>query len=134
MLKQKIIILSILLITNLSVYADYADEEQRAIDYLNNLEIEDLVNVKVVLDDVFNVFDGLIKARKIKVATGTEQLISHAPSVTTAITAQDIEAMGAIDLDEVLEAIPGLHVRVDNIRYLPIYSIRGIASASNPEV
>jgi len=110
------------------------DEEQRAIDYLKNLEIEELINVEVVLDDVFNVFDGLIKSRKINVATGTQQTTERAPAITTAITAQDIEATGATNLEEVLESVPGLHISRLFFGYDPRYILRGISSFRNPEI
>jgi len=110
------------------------DEEQRAIDYLNSLEIEDLVNVEVTLDAVFDVFDGLIKAKKVTVATGRQQSTARAPAVTTVITAQDIEAIGATDLDEVLATVPGLHVSKTGSLNKPIYTIRGMHTENSPEV
>jgi outer membrane receptor for ferrienterochelin and colicin len=39
----------------------------------------------------------------VSIATGSRQLISRAPSVATVITAADIQAMGATDLDDVME-------------------------------
>ena len=54
--------------------------------------------------------------------------------VATVITAQDIEAIGASDLDEVLETVPGLHVARGTQTNTPIYSIRGIFSDTNPQV
>lgn len=109
-------------------------DDSRTIEYLRTLTIEELTDIKVVLDDVFDVFDGLIKTRKTTIATGVEQSTGHAPSATTVITAQDIEAMGAQDLDEVLETVPGLHVAFFPARYDPIYVIRGIYSDFNPQV
>ena len=54
--------------------------------------------------------------------------------MATVITAQDIAAMGATDLDEVLETVPGLHVARSNLAYSPLYMIRGVASDFNPQV
>ncbi len=62
----------------------------------------------------------------VSVATGARQPIARAPSAATVITAAEIEAMGASDLDEVLETVPGLHVARSTIAYAPIYTIRGI--------
>jgi iron complex outermembrane receptor protein len=122
-------------VTILNCYAESSpDDNHEAIAYLKGLQIEDLANVEVVLDDVFDVFDGLIKARKTTIATGDTQSTARAPSVTSVITSQDMEAIGATDLDEALETVPGLHVRRDNLRYNPIYAIRGLSSTSNPEV
>lgn len=70
----------------------------------------------------------------ISITTGMAQPISRAPAVATVITADDIEAIGASDLDEVLETVPGLHVAHSTLGYAPIYTIRGIASQYNPQV
>ncbi|GAB6039481.1 TonB-dependent receptor plug domain-containing protein [Endothiovibrio diazotrophicus] len=67
-------------------------------------------------------------------ATGTAKPLSRAPAVATVITADDIEAMGANELDEVLESVPGLHVSAHPIAYNALYQIRGIASEFNPQV
>ncbi|MEO8600131.1 MAG: TonB-dependent receptor [bacterium] len=70
----------------------------------------------------------------VSIATGSQQAISRAPAVATVITARDIEAMGATDLDQVLESVPGLHVSVSSQAYGPIYSFRGIHTGYNPQV
>lgn len=62
----------------------------------------------------------------ISIATGTKQPIAKAPAVATVITAEDIRAMGASDLDEVLETVPGFHVSRAEIGYTAMYFIRGI--------
>lgn len=70
----------------------------------------------------------------ISITTGSAQPVTRAPAVATVITAQDIEAIGATSLDEVLETVPGLHVSHSAIGYAPIYTIRGIGTQYNPEV
>ncbi len=70
----------------------------------------------------------------ISLATGTSQPISRAPAVVSVITADDIEAMGATDLDQILEAIPSIHVSRSSLAYKSIYVIRGIYSEQNPQV
>lgn len=70
----------------------------------------------------------------VSIATGSKQPIARAPSVATVITAEDIKAIGAADLDEVLETVPGLHVSRSVVGYNPIYIIRGIDTQYNPEV
>lgn len=70
----------------------------------------------------------------ISIATGAQQPISQAPAVASVITASDIREMGARDLDEVLQSIPGLHVSVAPRGYLPLYVMRGIYSENNPQV
>lgn len=72
----------------------------------------------------------------VSIATGSRQLVSKAPSVTTVITAEDIASMGARTLSEVLEAVPGLHVSRNTLEnnYAPTYGMRGILTDSAPHV
>ncbi|HLP98954.1 MAG TPA: TonB-dependent receptor [Sideroxyarcus sp.] len=70
----------------------------------------------------------------ISLATGSHQPITRAPAVASVITSQDIEAMGATDLDQALESVPGLHVSMSHIAQKPIYGFRGIATLNNPQV
>ncbi len=70
----------------------------------------------------------------ISIATGSQQPIARAPAVATVITAQDIQAMGATDLDQVLESVPGLHVSLSSQANNPLYGFRGIVSFYNPQV
>ena len=71
----------------------------------------------------------------VSIATGTYQPITKAPSTATIITSEDIRAMGAITIDEVLESVPGLHVVPSTLdRMNPVYTIRGIYTGQNPQV
>jgi outer membrane receptor for ferrienterochelin and colicins len=70
----------------------------------------------------------------ISITTGAAQPLARAPAVATVITAQDIESIGATDLNEVLESVPGLHVSHSALGYAPIYTIRGIGTQYNPQV
>ncbi|MDX2480569.1 MAG: TonB-dependent receptor [Desulfuromusa sp.] len=71
----------------------------------------------------------------VSIATGSSKPIYKAPAVASVITANDIRKMGATTLDEVLEAVPGLHVGVSNQGRLDsVYSIRGIHTTFNPQV
>jgi iron complex outermembrane receptor protein len=70
----------------------------------------------------------------VSIATGTIQPIAKAPAVASVITASQIRAMGARDIDQVLESVPGLHVSRDVIGYNPQYLFRGISSDFNPQV
>jgi len=67
-------------------------------------------------------------------ATGTSQPLSLAPAVVSVITAQDIDIIGATDLDDILETIPGLHVSRSARSNLPNFIIRGIHSETNSQV
>ncbi|WP_459870989.1 TonB-dependent receptor plug domain-containing protein [Endothiovibrio diazotrophicus] len=70
----------------------------------------------------------------ITLATGREMPVANAPAIATVITAEEIHAMGASDLDQVLETVAGLHVSHHYIGNSPIYVVRGIYSEHNPEV
>jgi outer membrane receptor for ferrienterochelin and colicins len=69
----------------------------------------------------------------VSIATGTKKPLRLAPSVASVITAEDIKAMGAQTLDEVLEAVPGVHVSLSS-RYSSLISIRGVHTRLNPQV
>lgn len=71
---------------------------------------------------------------RVSIATGSSQVLARAPATATVITARDIRNMGATDLDQVLAAVPGLHVSVSHIAYNPIYSFRGSFTNYNPQV
>lgn len=64
----------------------------------------------------------------------SRQPVRRAPSTATVITAEDIEASGAVDLDEVLETVPGVHVSRSYFSYKPIYVFRGVHGVTNPHV
>ena len=87
------------------------------INDLLSLSLEDLLDIKIVT-----------------IATGKQQSQIEAPAITTVITAADIEAIGATDLDEILETVPGLHVTYTALFRNPSYIIRGLYSSDNPEV
>lgn len=70
----------------------------------------------------------------VSIATGGQQQLSRAPAVATVITAEDIAKMGALNLDQVLESVPGFHVTLSSVRLTPVYSIRGIQSDIGPHV
>lgn len=69
----------------------------------------------------------------VSIATGNQQPLRRAPAVASVITAEDIAAMGATDLDEVLETVPGIHVSRNPSLYSPLWVIRGIHSQFNPQ-
>jgi len=71
----------------------------------------------------------------VSLATGTPTPLNRAPSVATVITAAEIEAMGAITLDDVLESVPGVHVMPSPTNlFSSIWAIRGIYSQLDPQV
>ena len=73
--------------------------------------------------------------RLLLTATGSLKPVHLAPSVASVITAEDIKGLGATTLDEVLEAVPGLHVEPSGSAYFAsIWSIRGVHATINPQV
>jgi iron complex outermembrane receptor protein len=70
----------------------------------------------------------------ISIATGVEQPLHKAPAVVSVLTAKEIERIGATDIDEILETVPGLHVARDAAGYNPVYTFRGISAQYNPQV
>ncbi|MBL1276544.1 MAG: TonB-dependent receptor [Ectothiorhodospiraceae bacterium] len=89
-----------------------------------------LVCAQTLDEDIALAFD----EQFISIATGGQTDISRAPAIATVITADDIAKMGAQNLDQVLESVPGFHVSASSIRLTPIYSIRGIQSDVGPQV
>lgn len=69
----------------------------------------------------------------VSVATGSSKAVRLAPSIATVVTAEDIKAMGANSLEDVLQTIPGIHVSLRNI-YASNYSIRGVVTTYTPQV
>jgi len=72
----------------------------------------------------------------ISIATGSKQNFRRAPAVASVVTSEEIEAMGAKDLDAILESVPGIHVSRASIRYPSTYTIRGIGGGGpfNPQI
>ncbi|MCL4759155.1 MAG: TonB-dependent receptor [Rhodocyclaceae bacterium] len=70
----------------------------------------------------------------VMIATGSKVPVQRAPAVTTVITAEDIAATGATDLDEVLATVPGFHVSRTPGVFAPHYTVRGITGSYNPHL
>ncbi|WP_144776889.1 TonB-dependent receptor plug domain-containing protein [Marinobacter maritimus] len=71
--------------------------------------------------------------RVVSIASGTETPLDKAAAITSVISASDISAMGATDLDQVLETVPGLHVNHSDQTFSSKYIFRGITSSFNPQ-
>jgi iron complex outermembrane receptor protein len=70
----------------------------------------------------------------ISIATGSLQPLGRAPAVATVITAEDIRAMGAVDLDEVMETVPGMHVARNGNNNTATYVMRGMYDLNNTHI
>ena len=71
----------------------------------------------------------------VTIGSGSPLPLARAPSISTVITEEDIRALGASDLDDVLRSVPGLSVmQLLNYANKPVWMVRGIASQHNPQV
>lgn len=85
--------------------------------------------------DFYNLSLAELGQIEISIATGNSTPLDRAPATATVISAGEIQAMGARNLNEVLEAVPGLHVALSSLSRLDsVYSIRGIHTGFNPQV
>lgn len=86
-------------------------------------------------NDIYNLSLAELGQVEISIATGNSTPLDKAPATASVIYAAEIEAMGARNLNEVLEAVPGLHVSLSTLSRLDsVYSIRGIHTGFNPQV
>ena len=65
---------------------------------------------------------------KVIIASGTEQTLEKAPATVTVITADEIKNTGAVNLTEVLETIPGIHINTNSFGNRPLVHMRGTGS------
>ncbi|MET0066081.1 MAG: TonB-dependent receptor [Candidatus Thiodiazotropha sp.] len=62
---------------------------------------------------------------EVTISTNTRQNLKQAPSTVTVLTANDFKATGATNLVDLLEAVPGLHIRMNPFGYRPMVQFRG---------
>ncbi|MEE9413527.1 MAG: TonB-dependent receptor [Methylococcales bacterium] len=86
------------------------------------------------LDDFFELSPEELANIPIAIASGSAQPASRAAAVATVFTADKIKSMGATQLHQILETIPGLHVSIDPLTYDHIYSMRGIRNSNGSQV
>ncbi len=108
---------SLLLFAPLYAAEQTVADEQAVLAQLLELSLTELMEVEVTT-----------------IATGSAQTTAQAPAVTSVISAEDIQKMGAANLGDVLRSVPGFHVRRSGVFYQDTYAIRGISSGFNPEV
>ena len=105
-----------------------------AIAWVLLLFVLSIFNPAFAFDDEDALIEAYGDEEFLYLATGRKQTVSQAPAVTSIISSKAIREMGARDIDEALESIPGLHVSYATGGYNPIYQMRGINSASNAQV
>jgi len=86
------------------------------------------------VDDYFAMSPAELAEIPVTIATGTPKPVFQSAAVTSVVTADQIKAMGATLLHEVLETVPGVHASLQPNSYDYNYSIRGIANSTNSEV
>ncbi len=85
--------------------------------------------------DVYNLSLAELGQVQISIATGNGTSLDKAPATASVIYAAEIEAMGARNLDEILETVAGLHIGLSALSRLDsVYSIRGIHTGFNSQV
>lgn len=96
---------------------------------------QSVVNANVdEMDEFFSMSPAELAELSVTIATGTAKPVFHSAAVTSVVTTEQIKAMGATELHEVLETIPGLHVSIQPITYDYIYTMRGIRNGTNSQV
>jgi iron complex outermembrane receptor protein len=94
-----------------------------------------VVIAKTEIDDYFAMSPAeLAKIPITTIATGTPKPVFQSAAITSVITAEQIKAMGATELHEVLETVPGLHAGLQESSYDYSYSVRGIRNTANSQV
>ncbi len=87
-----------------------------------------------VPEDLFALSPAELASIPVTIASGTETPFFRSAAVTTVITADDIETMGATDLHEVLETVPGMYVSIQAVTNDYVYSMRGISNQTGSRV
>lgn len=89
----------------------HANNDDTRLQHFLSLSLEELVSLETTI------------------ATNSKRTASDAPAVVTLITAEDIKATGATNLTDILESVPGIHVRYSHFAFRPLIHFRG-ANAS----
>lgn len=86
------------------------------------------------IDDLIELSPAELAEIPVSIATGTTRPVSQSAAVMSVITAEQIATMGATDLHEILETVPGLHVTIQPVTGDYNYTMRGIRNETNAEV
>ncbi|MCX7897826.1 MAG: TonB-dependent receptor [Rhodocyclaceae bacterium] len=71
-----------------------------------------------------------LMAMTVTIAAQAPQTLAEASAVVSVITSDDMQAMGAANLMDVLQAVPGIYVRRNLFGYKPLLSMRGAAGVN----
>lgn len=86
------------------------------------------------MDVFFDKSPAELAAMPVTIATGTAKPLLQAAAVTTVITAEQIKSMGATELHEVLDTVPGMHASVQSSTGDVNYTVRGMRNATNSQL
>ncbi|MEQ1544950.1 MAG: TonB-dependent receptor [Methyloglobulus sp.] len=86
------------------------------------------------MEDFFSMSPAELAAIPITIATGTPRPSFRSAGSTNVITEEQIKTMGATELHEILETVPGIHASLQPITNDYNYSVRGIANKTNAQL
>ncbi|MFK5949875.1 MAG: TonB-dependent receptor [Methylococcales bacterium] len=86
------------------------------------------------MDDYFSMSPEQLANISVTIASGTAKPVYQSASVTSVITAKQIKSMGATELSQVLETVPGLHVSIQAVTNDAVYTMRGMQNVVNNQV
>lgn len=86
------------------------------------------------MEEFFSMSPAELAAMPITIATGTSRPNFRSAGSTSVITGEQIKTMGATELHEVLETVPGIHASLQAMTNDLHYNIRGIANKNNSQI
>ncbi|MDD5123136.1 MAG: TonB-dependent receptor [Methylovulum sp.] len=93
-----------------------------------------MAEAEVEMEDYFAMSPAELANIPVTIATGTPKPVFQSAAITSVITADQIKSMGATELHEVLETVPGVHASIKEGDYDYSYSMRGISNNANSQV
>ncbi len=86
------------------------------------------------VEELFALSPAELAAIPVTIASGTVKKLIHSAAVTSVITAEEIDSMGATDLHELLQTVPGMVVSIQPVTSDYIYSLRGINNSTGSRI
>ena len=86
------------------------------------------------MEDFFSKSPAELAAIPVTIATGTPKPNFKSAGSTSVITEEQIRVMGATELHEILETVPGIHASLQPITNDYRYTVRGIANQTNSQM
>ncbi len=86
------------------------------------------------MESFFSMSPAELAAVPVTIATGTPKPNFRSAGSTSVITEEQIKTMGATELHEILETVPGIHTSLQPITNDYNYTVRGIANQTNSQM